>query len=186
MHRMAALVLAFCCWTGGSSASAALVYNLEFAGVGFTAPGYSYRGGTFTIADGFKGQVSSSNVRAVFTDWSIDFRSPLNGGTSYTVTPSNSRVSYVDGSGAELTVNAKSIFFPDSDSGTLFFAGTQTVEYFPGGIRLDDLDFFSPARSFLPVPTTIATAVPEPTAGLLVSLSLVIGYAFQRRRRAAV
>lgn len=80
----------------------------------FSAPGWSYTGGTFTV-DSFT-TIDSSNVDTVITDWSITFSSPT---ASHTLTPSNSTLSYDDAAGGpNLEATPEALIFPSTPLAT--------------------------------------------------------------------
>lgn len=179
----------------------------------FTESGWSYAGGTFTV-DSFT-TIDSSNLSTVITDWNLTFSSPVtvsSPAASFTLSPSNSHLDYVDGPDApNLESTPSALLFPSSPVATgpstdvfvvALNSGNQWLEFFSqtdetgivSALSLLDLDYDVTGGGLIGVGSvekvgpgvgsTIAT--PEPSAFLCLALASGGLVAIRRKRQRPV
>ena len=191
MPRSLVFVCAILCFIAGTKdADADLEYRFEsFSGFD---PGWSFDGGFIEISGGFVGELTPGNVvlppapASVIANYSVAFTSPLNGGTQYTLTPTNSSLFYFDQPAGNAAVSTTSIEFPgpvDAFEGLAIIAGFQAITIFSGFVELIENPNIRTGISFA-TPAAIATAVPEPTLIAPMGLALLVAGGRRRRYRA--
>lgn len=175
-HRAFHAVVA--CFSLFSIAHADLYVAEDVSGFGNS---WTFDGGTFSIQNAFSGVVDSSNLATVFESWSLDFTTQ--NGVSYSLSSATDSLTYQDGNSPNLRIEGGQIFFPASSNSEIdslrFFNSGGTVELLftsatISGVPLLQLESPDEGISNAAYGSQggvglIATAVPEPSALLLVS-----------------